>query len=154
MIAAAGMSCDALDGGGQIAIAARDHGGQPVDLVRRFRRRLDFNPAADALEDDCGIEGIGGGEHGVTFKTRVVIPGCASWRRPGIHTHDRGHGFRVRSFHSRPGMTPYFQRLSGASRAAIFSTNSTMLRRSLGSGLRVKGGGGAKPSDVARKSET
>ena len=27
------------------------------------------------------------------------------WRRPGIHTPDGGYGFRVRSFHSRPGMT-------------------------------------------------
>jgi hypothetical protein len=25
----------------------------------------------------------------------VVIPGCAAWRRPGIHTHDRGYGFRA-----------------------------------------------------------
>src|SRR5258708_11922474 len=35
----------------------------------------------------------------------LVIPGCAAWRRPGIHTPDRGYGFRARSFHSRPGMT-------------------------------------------------
>jgi len=35
----------------------------------------------------------------------AVIPGCAAWRRPGIHTHDRGYGFRARSFYSRPGMT-------------------------------------------------
>ena len=27
-----------------------------------------------------------------------VIPGCASWRRPGIHTHYRGYGFRARRF--------------------------------------------------------
>src|ERR1700682_5440926 len=37
--------------------------------------------------------------------TCLVIPGCATWRRPGIHTHDRGYGFRVLSLHSRPGMT-------------------------------------------------
>src|SRR6266581_7856759 len=36
---------------------------------------------------------------------QVVIPGCASWRRPGIHTPDRGYGFRARSRCSRPGMT-------------------------------------------------
>src|SRR6266571_7144079 len=48
---------------------------------------------------------------------QVVIPGCASWRRPGIHTPDRGYGFRARSPSaklmlasilpqgSRPGMT-------------------------------------------------
>src|SRR5438034_6591881 len=35
----------------------------------------------------------------------IVIPGWASWRRPGIQTHYGGYGFRVRSFHSRPGMT-------------------------------------------------
>src|SRR6202171_3225732 len=34
----------------------------------------------------------------------LVIPGCATWRRPGIHTPDRGYGFRARSFHSRPQM--------------------------------------------------
>src|SRR5258706_9567673 len=33
-----------------------------------------------------------------------VIPGCATWRRPGIHTPDRGYGFRARA-HARPGMT-------------------------------------------------
>jgi hypothetical protein len=27
----------------------------------------------------------------------LVIPGCATWRRPGIHTHDRGYGFRARA---------------------------------------------------------
>src|SRR3954464_11762507 len=27
-----------------------------------------------------------------------VIPGCAPWRRPGIHTHDGGYGFRARDF--------------------------------------------------------
>src|SRR6476659_6121721 len=31
-----------------------------------------------------------------------VIPGCATWRTPGIHTHDRGYGFRARSLRSRP----------------------------------------------------
>src|SRR5260370_6629148 len=49
--------------------------------------------------------------HGV-MRAIFVIPrcaiahrGCASGRRPGIHTPCRGYGFRVRSFHSRPGMT-------------------------------------------------
>src|SRR6266852_1040509 len=27
-----------------------------------------------------------------------VIPGCATWRRPGIHTHDGGYGFRAHRF--------------------------------------------------------
>src|SRR5437762_9336510 len=39
------------------------------------------------------------------YQTCLVIPGCATWRRPGIHTPDCGYGFRARSFHSRPGMT-------------------------------------------------
>src|SRR5438876_8430629 len=30
--------------------------------------------------------------------------GCATWRRPGIHTPDRGYGFRARAT-ARPGMT-------------------------------------------------
>src|SRR6266404_967157 len=65
MIAAAAASCDALDGDGQIAIALRDHGRQLVDLLGRFRRRLDFDPAADAVEDGFGIEGIGCRQHDV-----------------------------------------------------------------------------------------
>src|SRR6267142_3666295 len=28
----------------------------------------------------------------------IVIPGCAVRRRPGIHTPDRGYGFRARRF--------------------------------------------------------
>ena len=53
MIAAAAMPCDALDGGGQIAIAVRDQGRELVDLIGRFGRRLDLHPAADAVEDGC-----------------------------------------------------------------------------------------------------
>ena len=30
----------------------------------------------------------------------IVIPGRASWREPGIHTHDGGYGFRARRFAS------------------------------------------------------
>src|SRR4051794_29143070 len=29
--------------------------------------------------------------------SRIVIPGCASWRRPGIHNHDYAYGFRARA---------------------------------------------------------
>jgi hypothetical protein len=36
--------------------------------------------------------------------THAVIPGCAAWRTPGIHNHDREYGFRARAF-ARPGMT-------------------------------------------------
>src|SRR6202140_5495533 len=32
-----------------------------------------------------------------------VIPGCATWRRPGIHTPDGGYRYRARSLCSRPG---------------------------------------------------
>jgi hypothetical protein len=28
-------------------------------------------------------------------KLAFVIPGRAPWREPGIHTHDRGYGFRA-----------------------------------------------------------
>jgi hypothetical protein len=49
-------------------------------------------------------------------RVTVVIPGCASWHRAGIHTPDGGYGFRARSLSdkidivnfaqsSRPGMT-------------------------------------------------
>jgi hypothetical protein len=41
------------------------------------------------------------------FQLSLVIPGCATWRRPGIHTPDRGYGFRARAF-ARPGMTTIF----------------------------------------------
>src|SRR6266436_10212702 len=60
MIAAAGVSCDALDGDGQIAIAVGDQRRQSVDLARGPGRRLDFDPAADAVEDGVGIETVGG----------------------------------------------------------------------------------------------
>src|SRR5260370_24177108 len=38
------------------------------------------------------------------YLSNFVIPGCAAWRRPGIHTPGRGYGFRARSFYSRPQM--------------------------------------------------
>ena len=34
-----------------IAVLLRDHGDQPGDLFRCVRRRLDFHPAADAIEN-------------------------------------------------------------------------------------------------------
>src|SRR5258705_12124369 len=63
VIAAAGMSCDALDGGREIAIALCDHGRELVDLPGCFRRRFDLDPAADSVEDGFGIEGVGGFLH-------------------------------------------------------------------------------------------
>ena len=35
------------------------------------------------------------GDQVVSDVTCFVIPGCASWRRPGIHTPGRGYGFRA-----------------------------------------------------------
>src|ERR1700680_302252 len=55
--------CNALDGSRQIAIAVRDQCRELVDLIGRFRRGLDFDPAADALKDDFRIEGIGCRQH-------------------------------------------------------------------------------------------
>src|SRR6202035_2930462 len=158
MIAAAGMAGDALDGGGQIAITVRDHGGELVDLVGRFRRRLDFDPAPDAVENAGGIEGIGGGGcHRCVAvlgrQSTIVIPGRAPAPRPQSAA-SMAPRFRVRPFYARPGMTACIQRLSGASRAAICSTRSTMLRRSLASSMRVNARVSARPSEVARKSET
>src|SRR5216684_778362 len=61
----------------------------------------------------------------------AVIPGCAAWRRPGIHTPGRGYGFRARSLRSRPGMTKadlQIQRLAAAENAAFVERDA---RRSL-----------------------
>src|SRR5258708_24712366 len=41
----------------------------------------------------------------------IAHRGCATWRRPGIHTPDGGYGFRARSFHSRPAMTSKNEKL-------------------------------------------
>ena len=59
MVAAAGMACDPLDGGGQAAIAFGDEVDELVDLLGGFGRGLDLDPAADAIEDRRGVEGIG-----------------------------------------------------------------------------------------------
>jgi hypothetical protein len=55
MIAASGMSRDTLDRCGQAAITIADHGRKPVDLIRRVSRRLDLDPAADAIEDRVDV---------------------------------------------------------------------------------------------------
>jgi hypothetical protein len=60
MIAASVFSRDTLDGRRQVAIALRDEVDELVDLFGRLGRRLDLDPAADAVEDRAGIEGIGG----------------------------------------------------------------------------------------------
>src|SRR6476620_10772636 len=134
------MPRDALDGGGQIAIALRDHGRQPVDLVWRFGRRLDLDPAADAVEDGFRIEWPGCRQHGLalSFRARFTRPATTAYCRLRRRSNQNG---RV-------------QPLSDASRSAICSTSSTMLRLSLASAIRVKARVSAKPSEVARKSET
>src|SRR5712672_1531671 len=36
-------------------------------------------------------------QYGLERESLLVIPGCATWRRPGIHNHDREYGFRARA---------------------------------------------------------
>src|ERR1700716_4160346 len=50
----------------------------------------------------CGCSGTSGRSFAflerLPLNPTTVIPGCAAWRRPGIHTPDRGYGFRAREF--------------------------------------------------------
>jgi len=53
----------------------------------------------EVYEDDGFRKGLNpsytlGGE---PHRNSTVIPGCATWRRPGIHTPCRGYGFRARA---------------------------------------------------------
>src|SRR6202011_393175 len=110
-----------------------------VDLCARFGRGLDLDPAADAVEDRFGVEGID------VCHRRIVIVGRI---RPMSCAHAGGCVNRsVRT-------AVRIQRWSGPSRVAICSTRSTMERRILASVMRVKARVSAKPSEVARKSET
>jgi len=61
MIAAAVTPGDALDRRRQVGIAGRDEVSELVDLGRSLGRRLDLDPAADAVENAGRIEGIGRG---------------------------------------------------------------------------------------------
>ena len=65
---------------------------QRAAIVRRQPRRM---------RREAG-DGIGKGHWCILIN--AVIPGCATWRRPGIHTPSRGYGFRARA-RARPGMT-------------------------------------------------
>src|SRR4030095_15914286 len=76
MVAAAGVPGDPLHGGGQAAVALSDEVNQLVDLLGSFGRGLDLDPAADALEDRWGVEGIG---------YRHVVSDTASF--PGAQFH-------------------------------------------------------------------
>jgi len=51
---------------------------------------VDHAPADGGEPFRCSILSIG------KF-VKPVIPGCATWRRPGIHNHDREYGFRARA---------------------------------------------------------
>src|SRR5260370_36908888 len=65
------------------------------------------NPASVLPSGRCAINTRLSASTSAQATTRmrlIVIPGCAAWRRPGIHTSDRGYGFRVRAC-ARPGMT-------------------------------------------------
>src|SRR5271167_395629 len=143
------MPGDTFDRCGQIAIAVGDHGRKLVDLVGCVGRRLDLDPAADAVENDASIEGAGG-------RRQHVLPLSSNYLRVGAV--DPVHSTIVRAGNARPCRVskrrPALQRLSGISWEAICSTRSTMLRRSLASPMRVKARVNARPSDVARKSDT
>ena len=60
MIAASVFSGDPLHRRRQAAIALGDEVGELVDLFGRLGRGLDLDPAADAVEDRAGVEGVGG----------------------------------------------------------------------------------------------
>src|ERR1700751_3675021 len=107
MIAAAVLSRDALDCGRQVAIALGDQARQPVDLFRGLRRRLEFNPAADAVKDCVWIEGWISGHDVVVSKGNVWsvatdiahFSACAAWRKPAVRSErlwpDAARGFRA-----------------------------------------------------------
>ena len=84
-------------------------------------------------------------------------PGAIAYRESGARL---SLDFRVRSLacalrraNWRAGVATLLQRWSVASRVAICSTSSTMLRRTLASVIRVNARVNDSPSDVARKSE-
>jgi hypothetical protein len=54
------------------------------DDKRRYTHHLHF----------MEMMGFAGSTHPASSS---VIPGCAAWRRPGIHTPGRGYGFRARA---------------------------------------------------------
>src|SRR4029077_17578364 len=56
-------ACNALDRGGQAAIAFVNQARPPVDLLGRFRRRLDLAPLANTVEDSLRTERSGGHRH-------------------------------------------------------------------------------------------
>src|SRR3954453_11810947 len=63
---------------------------------RVLHRRQFLAPLGFGLFKLCGF-GVG------HYFSSLVIPGCASWRRPESITPNRGYGFRALSLRSRPG---------------------------------------------------
>src|SRR5512142_1539417 len=73
MITASGMSGDALDRRGQAAITIGDQACKLVDLLGRVSRRLDLDPAADAIEDRVGVEGVRCRRHIAALSVSIVL---------------------------------------------------------------------------------
>src|SRR6202171_6330308 len=84
---------------------------KPLHFVQRGRILLRCGSALALSLPSLGVSSLDLGRlftQAALFSWKVlsvVIPGCAIWRRPGIHNHDREYGFRARSLRSRPGMT-------------------------------------------------
>src|SRR6516165_5393628 len=139
MVTAAVAAGHAFEGRRQVAIARGHQRRQPVDLLGYVCGCLDFDPLADSVKDGRRIERVGGGHWCV-----VALFGLTAipvWQR-------RTAVWSTSSSKSKG------QRFSDSSRAAICSTRSTMLRRSLASVRRVNARVRANPSEVARKSDT
>src|SRR4029450_6454614 len=60
--------------------------------------RLNSAVATVAVEMPLSLLRVASLSFAMSDLSPFVIPGCAPWRRPGIHTHDGGYGFRVRGF--------------------------------------------------------
>ncbi len=139
MIAAAVAACDALDMRRHAVIALGYEFAEPVDLSGCVRWRLDLDPAANAVENLRRVEIISGCRCHCPSRFCEVRPMSCACPRRGVNPGDQGTFADFRS-------------PSAASRSAICSTRSTMLRRSLELGMRVKARVRASPSEVARKS--
>jgi hypothetical protein len=87
---------------------------RPAPLLAASDHVFFGSRTAGAAKRSIDINFISG--RGYKLYPAPVIPGCSSWGRPGIHTHDGGYGFRGRAFsdridfvnfaqNARPGMT-------------------------------------------------
>src|SRR5882724_10246954 len=99
----------------------------------RSRRSRTAHPSRLARASaEARMERMGRANARSRFKF-LVIPGCATWRRPGIHTLGRGYGFRARVFDA--------PRNDGLDFRQAFPTPSL--------GERFINGSGALPGEVA-----